>query len=250
MELEILTKFGLTPVEAKIYLEIFKLGSSQIGPIIKRTSLHRGTVYNSINNLLEKGFLCFTNSDGIKYYRVCDNRVFDEYIVKRQKELTDNKKNLTRLLSRLNKMHEGTTKQDVTVYHGVDAFKNLFLEIYDECKKNGKEYLFQGRGGEMQKVVGENFYRYTQRLKKKMKVKCRVILSKETKNLPYHKYTEGNIRYLTTEIYSPINLWIYGDTVLIVLFGAVPLTSIKIKSDNLALGFINYFEYLWKIAKS
>ena len=56
MDVNELVSFGMTKTEAKIYLEISKLDETKIGPIIKRTGLHRGTVYNAINDLIEKGF--------------------------------------------------------------------------------------------------------------------------------------------------------------------------------------------------
>ncbi|MEM4271938.1 MAG: hypothetical protein QXD13_02535, partial [Candidatus Pacearchaeota archaeon] len=137
---------------------------------------------------------------------------------------------------------------EIQVFYGIEAFKALFLEIYKECKKNKIEYLFQGRGGEMMEATGEGFYAYTQKLKKKLKIQCRIILSNETRRLSYRKYTVGNIRYLPTKVYSPINFWIYGDVILLVLFRASPLTIIKIKSNLLSDGFKNYFESLWAIS--
>jgi sugar-specific transcriptional regulator TrmB len=58
MNLEILEKFGITPTEAKVYTSIFGLKNIPIGYIIKKTGLHRGTIYNSLNNLIRKGLRC------------------------------------------------------------------------------------------------------------------------------------------------------------------------------------------------
>lgn len=248
MDIEILSKFGLTNVESRIYLEVFKLGETQIGPIIKRTGLHRGTVYNSINNLIEKGFVCFINKSGTRHYKTSDFKAFDNFVENKQRELLDNKNKVENFLKNLGNEHENTGEQDVMVFHGVEAFKTVFLQVYDYCKKNNCEYLFQGRGGEMQDATGESFYRYTQKIKKKMKIQCRVILDKENVKHPYHKLVYGNIKHLPSKFVSSVNFWVYGDSVLIVLFRAVPLTTIRITSKSLADGFRNYFEYLWKIA--
>lgn len=248
MELEILTKFGLTNVEAQIYLEIFKLKESQIGMIIKKTGLHRGTVYNSINNLIEKGFVSFVNKSGVRHYKTCDISAFGNFVENKQRELIENKKKVEGFLSELGKINEDVGEQDVSVFHGVEAFKTAFFQIYDYCKKNDCEYLFQGRGGEMYDSVGEAFYTYTQKLKDKMKIQCRVILSKETKSHFFHRYASGDIKHLSVKLSSPVSFWIYGDNVLIVLFKENPLTTIRIRSKSLADGFRNYFDYLWKIA--
>ena len=147
MEINELVLFGITKTEAKIYLEIAKLGETQIGPIIKRTGLHRGTVYNSINNLIGKGFLSFVDKDKHRFYKISNRKIFQNIIREKQKEIMDKSKNIEKFFENLEKYKEKSEKQDVQVFYGVKSFKNLFLEIYDECKKNNCEYLFQGRGG-------------------------------------------------------------------------------------------------------
>jgi len=249
MDINELISFGMTKTEAKIYLEISKLDETKIGSIIKRTELHRGTVYNAINDLIEKGFLSLIDKDRQRFYKISGNKIFENIIKEKQDSILKESKQIEKFFKNLDKLKEKTSKQEVEAFYGLKAFKALFLEIYDECKKNDFEYLFQGRGGEMQDETGAAFYRYTQKLKKKMKIKCRVILDKENLHHSYHKYVIGNIKYLSSDIYSPVNLWIYGDALLLVLFGAKPLISIRIKSEGLSDGFRNYFENLWRIAE-
>lgn len=249
MEVEELKKFGMTNIEAKIYLEIIRIDETPIGPLIKRTGLHRGTVYNCISSLIKKGFVSFIDMGGIRYYKYSGENFFRNILEEKKRELIKEERKIKQFFEGISRIKEKVEEQKVEVFYGAESFKSLFLEIYDECKKKNIEYFFLGRGGEMQEATGAIFYRHTQKLKKKLNIKCRVILSEETKKLSYHKYTSGNIKYLRTKIYSPINLWIYENVVLVVLFGVIPLTSIKIKSKLLANSFKNYFEYLWKIAK-
>jgi len=243
MDTNIFTKFGMTSTESKIYTEIAKNRENSIGILIKKTGLHRGTVYNSINNLIKKGFVSFIDKQGARMYSIIKGTIFKNIIDEKNRELIE------KLLSELNNLQEDNKNQEVGVYYGIQAFKKLFLDIYDISKQNDLEYLFLGEGGKMTDAVGQPYYRYTQELKKKMKVLCRIILSKETKNLPYRKYTTGDIKYLPTKISSPVNFWIYSDNVLLVIWDSNPLISIKIENKHLADGFRNYFEYLWKISK-
>jgi predicted transcriptional regulator len=248
MDLSVLTKFGMTPIEAKVYAEITKNEENRIGLIIKKTNLHRGTVYNSIHNLIEKGFVLIVNKSGISHYKSTGKKIF-EILSNQQKEDSDkNIKELDSLFTNIyNLKKEG--KQEVDLIYGLNGFKKVYLEMYDECKEKNQEYLFMGEGGKMTLAVGEGYYKFTQKLKNKMKLNCRIILSKETKNLPYRKYTEGNIKYLPTKVSSPVNFWIYSNKVIIALWDSSPLICIKIIGEDTANGFRNYFEYLWKIAK-
>mgnify|MGYP001585277646 CR=1 FL=1 len=80
MDIQLLKEFGMTEVEAKIYLELLKLKKSPIGAIIKRTGLHRGTTYNSLNGLIKKGFVSFIDEDKIRYYSCSGEKIFEQIL--------------------------------------------------------------------------------------------------------------------------------------------------------------------------
>ncbi len=246
---ESLIEFGMTPTEAKVYLEVIKLGESKIGPIIKRTGLHRGTVYTALDDLIKKGFATFIDEEKSRNYKVSGKNIFNSIIKERKNQAGEQEKIIDKFFNEIEKIQNREKRQNVRVYYGVPAFKTLFLEVYEECKKNDCEYYFQGMGGEMQDATGEAFYNHTQKLKNKMKIKSKIILDKKTKPHSYHKVVQGNLRYIDSDRNSPVNIWIYGDIVLLVLFGTNPLISIKIESKITSEAFKGYFEKLWKMAK-
>jgi len=246
METNDLMSFGMTYTEAKIYKEISKLGKIPIGPIIKRTGLHRGTVYNCINNLIEKGFVGFIDKDK-RYYGVSGTGIFKDILKNKEKILKDERKKIEEYSKEISENNKKPGKQEVRVFSGVSAFKALFLEMLDECGEKKEPYISQALGGEMRKGVGGGFYKYSQKLKKRKGIKCRIILSKKSKDLPHHKYTEGDIRYLPSKIQSPVNFWIYCDKILFVVWEEKPVTIIKIQSGPLANSFKKYFDNLWEV---
>ena len=250
MQIEQLKNFGMTRVEATVYLELSRFRECKIGTIINRTGLHRGTVYNAISNLMKKGYLSFVDKEGSRHYRLSGKNIFRDNIKRKKEQLESEMEKVNRFFDEIEKMRAADDTQEVQTFYGIEAFKSLFLEIFYYCSKRNIEYLFQGMGGEMMQATGEGFYKYTQEKKRQMAVRCRVILAKETKKMKYHRYTHGNIRYLPTRIKSPINFWIYDKYLLMVLFGTEPLVSIKVRSSNLSDGFRNYFENLWKISES
>jgi DNA-binding MarR family transcriptional regulator len=249
MDIKYLQSFGITTTESKVYLEVAKLNETEIGAIIKKTGLHRGSVYNAVEGLIKKGFVSFIDREGHRFYFISGKKIFDTILSEKQKNIDGTKEKLNSLFDELLSNRDLNKKQEVEVFYGVSAFKNLFLEMFDECKKNDFEYLFQGRGGEMQDTTGESFYKDSQKLKRSMKIRCRILLDKSTAKHNFNKYISGNLRYISSDIKSPVNFWIYGDTTLIVIFGATPLVSIKIKSKLLSDGFRSYFEKLWSMAK-
>lgn len=249
MELQPLIDSGMTKTEAIIYVEVAKISKTTIGPIIKKTGLHRGTVYNSLNSLIEKSFLSYTDKDGSRFYHISGENIFDEIFKEKEENFEKDKTVIKKFLEEISKLNPAGIQEEVEVFHGSTAFRTMFLSILEECKKNDIEYIFLGRGGDMMEEVGKPFYRYTQRLKKHMKVRCRIILGEDTIDMEYQKYVQGSIRHLPTKIKSPVCIWIYGENIVLVSFKSKPLTTIKIKSDPLAEGMKNYFENLWEISK-
>ena len=187
MDINDLISFGMTRTEARIYIEISKLGETKIGPIIRRTGLHRGTVYNSIHKLIDKGFLSFIDKDRFRFYKISDKRIFKNIIKGKQKEIEEKAIGIENFFEDLKKLGGREDLQDVQVFYGVNSFKSLFLEILDVCKEENCSYCVQGRGGQVRAVIGPAFYKHVQDLKKKMKIKCRAIMSPETKNWNYSK---------------------------------------------------------------
>jgi len=249
MEIGFLNNFGMTKTEVKVYLHVIRFGETSIGPIIKSTGLHRGTVYNAINDLMEKGFLSFVDREGVRYYKSTGRDIFNNILDERSEENTRHGKEMEKFFTKISDFQHEPGENEVAVFYGLGAFKTALLGVYSFCGERNCEYLFMGTGGELYNATGEGFYRYTQRLKRQMGLKCRIIFDSADRENSHHKLTVGEIGFLSTKVYSPANFWIYGDYVLFVLFRANPLTSIKIKSKFLADSFRNYFEYLWSASE-
>ncbi|MBN2094492.1 MAG: hypothetical protein JW727_00435 [Candidatus Aenigmarchaeota archaeon] len=245
MEISFLGNFGITKTEAKVYLQITRFGETGIGPIIKSTGLHRGTVYNSINVLVDKGFVSFIDREGVRYYKITGQKIFKSILEEKKHEAEKRELEVNDFFKKIADFQSKPGENEVSVYYGSGAFKTSLLSMFSFCTENDCECLFLGDGREIADTIGEGFYRYTQKLKKKMGVQSRILLDINHKEHPHHKLLHGKIAYLSSKIYSPVNFWIYGNTVMLVLFKANPLTTIKMKSKNLADWFRNYFECLW-----
>lgn len=229
MEKSHLGSFGITPTEERVYLELLKLGETGMGDIIKRTGLHRGTVYNSINQLTEKGFVSFTDKNGTRYYRISGKKIFEEIVLENKKNVETDFLKVEQLFKEMSEKNSNKEDHKVETFLGAGAFKTIFLEMYDECKEKKIEYLFQGRGGEMKEAVGESFYDYIENMRTEMGVKCRLILEEKFRNSQEYENKNMTKKYVTDKLKTPLNLWIYGNTVLMVFFDMNPLTIIRIK---------------------
>ena len=77
---ESLEEFGLTKIEAKVYLNLLRLGSTTTGPLVKKTELHRATVYDALKRLMEKGLINFIIKEKTRYFQAADPKHFLDLI--------------------------------------------------------------------------------------------------------------------------------------------------------------------------
>ena len=55
----ILEELGLTKNEIKIYLALLELGTTPAGILIKKVDMHRASVYDVIDQLINKGLISY-----------------------------------------------------------------------------------------------------------------------------------------------------------------------------------------------
>ena len=87
MNTEVLEQLGLTEAESKVYLALLELGSSQAGKITSKTGIHRRTVYDSIERLIEKGLVSFISQNNIKFFESVDPQQLLEILKEKQDNL-------------------------------------------------------------------------------------------------------------------------------------------------------------------
>jgi len=220
---------------------------SLIGPIIKKTQLHRGTVYNALNSLIRKGFVSVIKIEKGTLY--LPNQQILKDIISNKIKIINEMKLVSKEISKILKISSKKKEQEsfnVKVLIGDAGFKMFFRDLYDWAKKTKKEYFFIGRGNEMLRHFGEEYYKGTQELKRKLKIKCRVLLNKIAKREPVAKIVVGNVRYVPWKETSITSTWLYNNKIVIVLWNSKPLKTIIIKDKDAYKSYVSLFEELWK----
>lgn len=242
-EIEILEDFGLSKAESKVYLSLLETGSTLAGPIIKKTGLHRGTTYLTLQRLKEKGLVSSIIKGKKQYFEAVD----PERLIDVLKEKEGKLKEILPLLR--SKLELGREKQEVTVYSGINGIRSVLDKILEELKSNGEYYDF-GVSGLFRKVMG-HYWDLWQKRKKKYKIKSYVIFNEElkSKNPELLKDYIGLAKFHPKEYSSITDTIIYKDTVVLFIWTANPPVAIVIKNKDNAESYKNQFKMMWKIAK-
>jgi len=236
MNIEILENLGLSNIESKVYLVLLELGSVTASKIAERSGIHRRTVYDALETLIEKGLISFVIEANRKYYQAESPERLMEILKAKEEEL---KKELPELLS---KRKLAKKPQEATIYRGKKGLQNVFEDIF---KTKKAIYLF-GSSGKFKEIFGEPYMENWLRKLEEAKIKMKVILSKKARDLI--KSLNAEVRYIKEEYVLPSSTTIYGDKVLIVIFTSQPF-GMLIRSKEVSETYMKHFDLLWKIAE-
>ena len=234
MDKKILERAGLAKGEIEVYLVLLKLGSSLVSKIAQETGLHRTNIYDTLEKLKEKGLVSYVIKENRKYYSPSNPDKLLDYIKERETEIESI---LPELKGYLNIPR---SESIVEIYKGKEGLKSVLKDIL----KEGKNYVVLEEEGYIQKVLPHFYPQFNTQLNKS-KIKVRV-LTKDTKNIS--KRSLMQIRSLPDFLSFPSATAIYGNKVAILIWDE-PYHAILIKSKQVADGYRNFFEALWKQAK-
>lgn len=232
---EVLREIGLSEGEVKVYLALLKLGTVTVAKLKEETQLHRTTIYDFLEKLLNKGLASYVIQGGVKYFQAAKpSKLFDL--------LREKQDRLTSALPELEKLSQTEQKPiRVEVYRGMEGFKTLLNDILQTKER------FDSIGIEESKFQEKFPFVMTHYFKKEQKagIKERVIARKGTKFV----FISPNIeyRYLTEEFFSPTPSGSYGNKVFNLIWD--PLTIVLIENKDLATSWKKYFEFMWKKAE-
>ena len=238
MDIKILEDSGLTNTEAKVYLMLLKSGSSLAGRITQETGIHRRSVYDALERLIEKGLVSYIKTNNRKYFQAEDPKRLADIL--KEKENT-----LSIVMPELEAMRKFVPEAKETLfYKGRFALRAIFNDQIEE----GKEILVVGGSENVNEIMGYYFMHYDKERKKKG-IKVRIIFKESARKTDYVKTIPlADIRFLPDKSSSPLAINIYGDKTAMILWTQEPI-GILIKEKTVAEGYRRYFEVLWQNAK-
>lgn len=238
MSEEALLDVGFSKNEAKIYRALVELGPSMLGTICGKTKIHRRNVYDCLEMLKEKGFICATIINNRNVFEAIDPQRLMEMIEQRNHKLLEE---MNTLLSRKNNTHSS-----VKVYTGQAGRKVMFEE---KLKEKGEQYVLGAHNPSPQSRRFVDLYHH-HRAEKGIRLKMLFSQNESAAARLFSTYKLVQARLLPKQNSSPIAINIYGTKTALLLGSSSlePLTII-INDVSLAKDMTSYFNLLWQISK-
>lgn len=234
----ILEHIGLTRNEARVYLELLRMGSSLARNISRITNMHRTSVYNCLQRLHKKGLVAVSSHDNNSYFEAVDPNKLLSLLKEREERLL-------KVLPSLNRLRETKTytKHEVQYFKGKQGLKS----VYDDIINTGDDYAGWGPEKRIEALLKYYFMHYIKARQNK-KIHAKLIYFEDSRGMDYTKNPLIQIRFLSKLFYTPTAHRVYGDNVAIILLEEDPL-CILIRNKLIAEAYRKHFDLLWKIAK-
>ncbi len=232
---KVLQESGLSDGETQVYLALLKLGSVPVSQVRGETNLHRTTIYDFLEKLLNKGLVNYLIKNNVKYYKATHPNKLLDFI----KEKEENVKEILPELKELAEFKKEELK--VEVYKGREGFKTLLNDMLREKENMIAFGIDEIKFKKKFPILLEQYFKKEE----EKGLKERLLTSEETEFI-YKKKTT-TYRFIPKEYFNPTPTLVYGNRIVIIIWE--PFTVIKIENSELADSYKKYFELLWKTAK-
>ncbi|MFC1710751.1 TrmB family transcriptional regulator [Nanoarchaeota archaeon] len=240
-------EFGLTQYETKVYLALIELGESTTGQILEKANIHSGKIYQILKSLQNKGFVSEIVKNNIKRYTPTEPNEILEFFQEKRKKVDEQEKIFKEILPKLNKkINQKKEKVYIEIFTGLKGMKKAFEK---EISRYKKPRCLRINGIIDYSKHSKEFVDYFQYnifpKREKSQIGIRKIVDKNAKANVREK--QAKIRLLKYS--SIITFNSIGDLTIISIWTNEPL-FITIESKEMAKGFRENFELLWKMAYS
>ena len=238
-----LIKLGFSSNEADVYLALIELGDSGAGEIIKKTSLHRNIVYETLDKLVAKKLVFEFIKKNVAQFKPTDpKRILDEE--------TSRMELAQKIVPAL--VNKANVKQEILIYEGLEGFRNSSFDYLEKMTPGSTLYVLGAVGDRWYELMGDALKKYEKtRLEKKIVMK-EIFYGKNPmdmdKKLASNKKNLYHVRILPHEMETPANTLIFEDHIALQTL-VLPYSVIQIKNANLAKTYLNYFDSLWAQGK-
>ncbi|MAG20278.1 hypothetical protein CL618_02495 [archaeon] len=238
MQKEQLEKIGLGPNEIKCYFSLLKIGSSSANEISRHSGIHRVSVYDALRGLREKGLISQVTKENKLLFEAGNPEKILDIVKEREEELKNIKSFIPELISEFKTEKQ---KQEIYSYKNVAGIKTVLQEML----KSKTEILDFGAEYKVKEFL-PYYYKHWDKERVKKQIRMKIVANIRIKPV---KIPLTKIKYVPSEFNSSVSTYIFDSKVALIMWVDNPL-GVIIEHKEVYESYKNYFEYLWKIAKT
>lgn len=238
---KLLQDLGLTQNEAKIYVSLLELKKANIWNISTRAGIHRRNVYDTIQNLIDKGLAYKVLPHKTSTFAPVHPEKLKEFLEDKQQDLENS---LPLLVKKFRKVEN---PQSIYVYKGVGGLKN-FIDLI--IKEKSDIYGIGSKGTWFDPRIS-TFAKRAEKKYKQAKIKSHIIYDEEMRqHEDVIKIIGGEHKFLNKKYIGESSVDIFGEYVAV--YSGVNIKNLEqdinifiMKDKSLAEDYRRWWRFMW-----
>lgn len=248
---KLLQEVGFSPKEQAVYLATLELGEAPVSPIARRAHINRGTAYDILKSLIEKGLVAKAEKGKILQFSALGAEALEIYLQAQKAEWESKLGTFRELQLELTALvGSAGIKPVVRLFEGKMGLKEVFL---DQIRGEHKEILSYSAAAPAERVFGEYLRIFTKQ-KARAGIFTRMIVPDLKAVLAYGEKYYGkqfeklfSIKAISPEKFPfEMEMNIYGNKLVMISFVEKEPVAVIIESPTLAKSQRLIFELLWE----
>ena len=233
--------------EAKVYLELLKLGLTMVGPIVNKTKMHRMMVYQSLERLKDMRLASLLMKNGRQHWQATNPSIILDQVKKQELLAVDVVKQLE--LLRTSKADE----VNVQILYGKQGLIENLESLLLSAGRTDKVMRIIGGASDRDfyELLGDWHKRYVA-MQKEQGVR-KIALTPSGYSSRFNEHNDPKLKNELGEIKeglsSPTFTRMTREAVSIEVYGSSEPVIIQIRNTDIANAYIEKFDLLYKAAK-
>ena len=161
-----LQSIGLTDGESKVYEALLLIGTSTVGPVVKRSGVAYSNIYEILDRLMAKGLVSYTMREKTKYFQASVPSRLYEYLDRQEAEVGKSRKLLDGLVPRIlnmKKFYPGAENAEVFV--GNAGMRTAYETLFESGKRGEEGFFFYAYNPEYHEYSRAFYAKLTPRMR-------------------------------------------------------------------------------------
>ena len=246
--------FGVSKIEAQIYLALVNKPPMTIVELSKLLSIPRTSVYDHTQKLIEYGLIERIITYKSQQFRAYPLSILEGFIEKKKEDIKKLSESLEYLQQNIHSVYSATVPNtQVRYYYGAFGVRQMMTHALGA----DKEMIGYSQFGRAD-IVGDKFIAQWKQTMKEKNIIDRVITNNNPATIEYLMSREEKRTrspFQITRIIDKKYLYISGDTTIynnifaVMYWKAGEIVGVEIENSELVKTQKSVFEILWKIAK-
>ncbi len=248
---DILKVLGVEGGTQRIYLDLLGSGAASARMISQRLSMPRPTVYDGLNDLMNKGLVVSKIEDSKTIFGASDPDTLTQLLDQQTAVIEHGKKLLKEALPSLRKRTK-TVEPQIRFFAGQEGIQRIFNDAL--FYKNIETYSLWPTH-KMMDILGTEYLEWHNKRRIANNVSLKALRRHDSRKINFKKYPYmgtrkddlREIRYTPKSMHFEISYWIYADKVAFVSSSEKPFGFI-VQSEEFAKLQLMHFKTLWDIS--